>query len=34
MQMTEPPILYFHADDYGMTVHGEALIRTAKPTAA
>ena len=27
MQMTEPPILYFHADDYGMTAHGDALIR-------
>lgn len=26
MQMTEPPILYFHADDYGMTAHGDALI--------
>ena len=27
MQMTEPSILYFHADDYGMTAHGDALIR-------
>lgn len=27
MQMTELPILYFHADDYGMTAHGDALIR-------
>lgn len=25
--MTELPILYFHADDYGMTAHGDALIR-------
>lgn len=27
MQMTEPSILYFHADDYGMTAHGDAIIR-------
>ncbi len=34
MQMTELPILYFHADDYGMTAHGDASSGTARPTAA